>query len=151
MSINILRIKIINNEDTFLNEKYSEVRDKIFKHDGDVGFDLFQPYTVNLNRSISNKLGTGIACELVRHNVKDCTEEYLPYMIVPRSSISKTPLRLCNSIGIIDAGYRGELLAFVDCHSDSFTVNQGDQLSVTVNSKNNNTIPCSVIFMGTTL
>jgi hypothetical protein len=32
-----------------------------------------------------------------------------------------------------------------------FTVNQGDQLNVTINSKNNNILPCSVIFMGTTI
>jgi len=54
----------------------------------------------------------GIACEM--------TDEYLPvsYMLVPRSSISKTPLRMANSIGIIDAGYRGEIMAAVDNTSD---------------------------------
>ena len=54
----------------------------------------------------------GIACEM--------TDEYLPisYMLVPRSSISKTPLRMANSIGIIDAGYRGEIMAAVDNNSD---------------------------------
>ena len=34
------------------------------------------------------------------------------WLLMPRSSISKTPLRLCNSIGLIDAGYRGEVLRF---------------------------------------
>jgi len=33
---------------------------------------------------------------------------------MPRSSISKTPLRLSNSIGLIDPGYRGEIIAVVD-------------------------------------
>ena len=33
---------------------------------------------------------------------------------MPRSSISKTPLRQCNSVGLIDAGYRGEIMAAVD-------------------------------------
>jgi dUTP pyrophosphatase len=33
---------------------------------------------------------------------------------MPRSSISKTPLRLSNSIGLIDPGYRGEIIAAVD-------------------------------------
>ena len=32
----------------------------------------------------------------------------------PRSSISKTQLRLANSTGIIDAGYRGNLMAMFD-------------------------------------
>jgi dUTP pyrophosphatase len=34
--------------------------------------------------------------------------------MMPRSSISKMPLRLANSVGIIDAGYRGNLIAAVD-------------------------------------
>ena len=33
----------------------------------------------------------------------------------PRSSLSKTPLRLANSTGIIDAGYRGNLIGMFDC------------------------------------
>jgi len=36
------------------------------------------------------------------------------YWMLPRSSISKTSLRLANSVGLIDAGYRGNLLAAVD-------------------------------------
>ena len=42
-----------------------------------------------------------------------------PFLILPRSSTgSKTPLRLANSVGLIDEGYRGELLVCVDNHSD---------------------------------
>ena len=33
---------------------------------------------------------------------------------MPRSSISKTPLRISNNQGIIDAGYRGELIIALD-------------------------------------
>lgn len=32
-----------------------------------------------------------------------------------------------------------------------FTVNQGDQLTVTITSKNNNILPCSIIFIGATI
>jgi dUTP pyrophosphatase len=32
----------------------------------------------------------------------------------PRSSLSKTKLRLANSVGIIDAGYRGNLIGMFD-------------------------------------
>lgn len=42
------------------------------------------------------------------------TCENLSYMLVPRSSIVKTPYRMSNSIGIIDSGYRGNIMAFVD-------------------------------------
>ena len=33
------------------------------------------------------------------------------YYVYPRSSISKTPLMLANHVGIIDSGYRGNLIA----------------------------------------
>tara|TARA_B100000787_G_scaffold11469_1_gene8527 strand:+ start:3203 stop:3649 length:447 start_codon:yes stop_codon:yes gene_type:complete len=36
------------------------------------------------------------------------------YMILPRSSISKTTIRLANSVGIIDKNYRGDLMVVVD-------------------------------------
>ena len=50
-------------------------------------------------------------------------------MLVPRSSISKTPLRMANSIGIIDAGYRGEIMAAVDNISDEdYMISPGDRL-----------------------
>jgi dUTP pyrophosphatase len=36
------------------------------------------------------------------------------YWLLPRSSISKSPLRMANSVGLIDAGYRGQLMGAVD-------------------------------------
>jgi dUTP pyrophosphatase len=48
---------------------------------------------------------------------------------MPRSSIAKTPLRLSNSIGLIDAGYRGEIMAAVDnIKNEAFTVTPGQRL-----------------------
>lgn len=42
------------------------------------------------------------------------TEPTHGYMLIPRSSIIKTTMRLSNSVGIIDKSYRGELMAVVD-------------------------------------
>lgn len=48
------------------------------------------------------------------------------YMLIPRSSITKTPLRLANSIGIIDKSYRGKVLVKLDNVSKSdFVINPG--------------------------
>lgn len=41
--------------------------------------------------------------------------------IYPRSSISKMDLRLCNSVGILDSGYRGELFVLFDFKTDPRT------------------------------
>lgn len=50
--------------------------------------------------------------------------------LLPRSSIVKTPLRLANSVGLIDASYRGTLKAFVDNRNsdEPFIVKKGDRL-----------------------
>jgi dUTP pyrophosphatase len=74
-------------------------------HDGDAGLDLFI-----INDQLIDPLSTAfinlqISCESV---------DKKPYLLLPRSSISKTPLRLSNSIGLIDGGYRGEIIAAVD-------------------------------------
>ena len=53
-------------------------------------------------------------------------EQNFGYMLVPRSSISNTPLRLANSIGIIDKSYRGKVMVKVDNNSNSdFIMNEG--------------------------
>lgn len=46
------------------------------------------------------------------------TEPTHGYMLIPRSSIVKTTLRLSNSVGIIDKSYRGEVMAVVDNIAD---------------------------------
>ena len=50
------------------------------------------------------------------------------YYLFPRSSISKTPIRLANSIGLIDGGYRGELVGMVDnIYSEDYHVKSGER------------------------
>lgn len=55
-----------------------------------------------------------------------------PCLLLPRSSISKTPVRLSNSIGLIDQGYRGEVQAKVDTITSDPLINTppkvGDRL-----------------------
>jgi|TARA_B110000902_G_scaffold242380_1_gene293666 dUTP pyrophosphatase len=47
-------------------------------------------------------------------NLKFKGEQNKGYMLVPRSSISKTTIRLSNSIGIIDKNYRGDVMVVID-------------------------------------
>jgi dUTP pyrophosphatase len=53
----------------------------------------------------------------MKHNVP------IPCLLVPRSSISGTPFRLANSIGLIDSGYRGDVKAKVDVLSNGVVEN----------------------------
>ena len=51
--------------------------------------------------------------------------------VLPRSSIgAKTPLRLSNSAGVIDSGYRGEVRALYDNIGDeSYQIHKGDRIA----------------------
>ncbi len=52
------------------------------------------------------------------------------YFLYPRSSTgTKTPLRLANSVGVIDSGYRGTYIAtFDNIRATSFRVEKGQRL-----------------------
>jgi dUTP pyrophosphatase len=87
------------------------------------GFDLFLPENYTLNESV-NKVSFGIKCsaKICHINTDDLNTYYTGYYMYPRSSLSKTPLRLANSTGIIDAGYRGPLIGMFDCLENNYTV-----------------------------
>tara|TARA_A100001037_G_C15146569_1_gene636577 strand:- start:1760 stop:2197 length:438 start_codon:yes stop_codon:yes gene_type:complete len=74
-------------------------------HEGDAGIDLFIVEKQTIKAGETALIHLGIACE---------NTENKPYLLMPRSSIFKTPLRQCNSIGLIDAGYRGQIMVAVD-------------------------------------
>ena len=76
----------------------------------DSGFDLGMPeHKIITDSAISVKLPLNVHCSMYR---PDGTPQ--AYCLYPRSSIIKTPLRLSNSVGIIDRGYRGVITAVVD-------------------------------------
>jgi dUTP pyrophosphatase len=54
-----------------------------------------------------------------------------PYLLLARSSTSLTPLRMSNQVGLADAGYRGELIARVDCldtNRGQYMIQEGHRL-----------------------
>jgi len=81
------------------------------------GFDLFHPEELKTKANKQYKLNTQVRCAAyLLKNDSNCILCPTGFMMVPRSSLgSKTPLRMSNSIGIIDSGYRGDLIGCVDC------------------------------------
>lgn len=78
----------------------------------DSGFDLFVPKEQVMMCDQTNKVDLAVKCEMVRH--EDRVNYPSAFYLYPRSSISKTPFRLANNVGIIDSGYRGNLGAMFD-------------------------------------
>ena len=95
-------------------------------HEGDSGLDLFFPESININPHETKLISLGICCEAFLDKNK---EQSISYYLYPRSSIYKTPLRMANSVGIIDAGYRGSIMVVVDNISDnSYQIESGQRL-----------------------
>ena len=96
----------------------------------DAGFDLFAPGNegdeLNAWGETLRFFGTGWsdASPVNKLDLKVCCSAKMfvdsgknfntGYYMYPRSSLSKTQLRLANSTGIIDAGYRGHLMGMFD-------------------------------------
>ena len=98
-------------------------------HEGDSGLDLFiNERIVVPAKELSFKKDTGISCEAFRDKSKQGGN--ISYYLYPRSSMgAKTPLRLSNSVGIIDSGYRGSIIGIVDNLSDTdYVIEPGTRL-----------------------
>ena len=101
-------------------------KNKYFKHVSntfDCGIDLFTPENII---AIS-----GEKCE-INYNIKCAmkfNDRYVGYYLYPRSSTgSKTPLRMCNSVGIIDSGYRGCIKVYFDnINTKNFNIEKGNR------------------------
>ena len=113
-----LRVQCDNDEIKSMYENHAHF------HDGDSGMDLYFPTEVLIPaKSFGTLVSLGIKCEGLKHGSN------ISYYLYPRSSISKTPLRMSNSVGIIDAGYRGNLMVALDNHSDQeYTIEKGVRL-----------------------
>ena len=95
-------------------------------HEGDSGLDLFFNEEVNIPTGGTKLISLDIQCEAFVDKNK---ESHVSYYLYPRSSIYKTPLRMANSVGIIDAGYRGTIMAAVDNRStEDYTIRPGQRL-----------------------
>ena len=89
-------------------------------HEGDAGLDLYTIETLRVEPGETQMIEFGISCQPVSGKA---------YFLIPRSSISKTPLRMANSIGLIDGGYRGQIMAAVDNVKDEpYVVEAGTRL-----------------------
>ena len=90
--------------------------------DGDSGLDVYVPTTTVVGAGATVLVPLGI-----RARMNDHRGQAVSYLLIPRSSMATTPLRMSNSLGLIDAGYRGKLKMVVDnTGSQPYVTNAGD-------------------------
>ena len=116
-------------QDEYLRNSYTNAAAKHNAQDREfmnAGFDLFVPDLIHTNNETINKINMAIVCsaEMIHPDNRKYNTGYYLY---PRSSLSNTPLRLANSVGIIDSGYRGNIIGAFDSLTD-YVVSPGDRL-----------------------
>lgn len=106
-----LLIHLENTNDVALYENHCTF------HDGDAGVDLFVKEDVTIPSGETCLVDFGVRCQVRSFSwcpwrwVKGIFHNYHSYLLMPRSSISKTPLLMRNSVGLIDAAYTGTIKA----------------------------------------
>jgi dUTP pyrophosphatase len=107
-----MKVKIKLLDENSVKPKYAK--------ESDAGLDLVATKIIE-NTSFQITYGLGIAMEI---------PDGMVGLVFPRSSIRNTELILSNSVGVIDAGYRGELQATFNKLNglDSIAYNVGDRV-----------------------
>ena len=128
----------VNNPDREIVELYNSKITKLAntrfsnKHP-DSGFDLFVPETVTIEARKIKLIDMKVSCSVSKVLMKNTNEakmtEPSPYYMYARSSVSKRGIMLANSVGIIDSGYRGTLMAaFFNTTDNPVTIGKGDRV-----------------------
>ena len=112
MSTINIKIKRLN-ENAILPEK---------QHDSDAGYDLHSIEDIILKPNQIYKVKTGIAIQLPNN---------YGGLVLPRSGLSsKYGISLINTPGLIDPGYRGELLIpLINHSSNEYTINKNERVA----------------------
>lgn len=85
------------------------------------GLDLYCPFSVTIPADSKRQIPLGVAVEIPQDHMG---------LLTPRSSMSKTPLRCANSVGIIDEDYRGEIsIVYENVSCKDYTIARGDRIA----------------------
>ena len=112
---------------------YAEYAQQIENHNAHIlndpfpnsGFDIRIPeHTVFSGNTIQTKfVSFRIKAQMEIYDALSSNWKPTGFTIHPRSSLSKTPLMLANHTGIIDSGYRGELIgAFRNLEKNDYEI-----------------------------
>ena len=131
MKYAVLNLAVVGDDE--LTEKYKQHIDshnkKVLGSEyPDAGFDLFVPETTEFDVAFEKKM-IDMKVKMEMYYKEQTRTTISSYYSYPRSSISKTPLMLANHVGIIDSGYRGNLMgAFRSLSHDTYVVEKHSRL-----------------------
>lgn len=93
------------------------------------GFDLFVPREHNIPAAIQTyKLNHGVRAEMISIDLNGNIQP-TGFFLMPRSSLSNTTLMQANHVGVVDSGYRGDLIgAFRNLGQVEFVAERGIRL-----------------------
>lgn len=121
-------IKVVDNDAVDMYRNHSTF------HEGDSGLDLFiiKDIVVGPHNTVPVDLGIQARNRSVNWFGR---YKYHSYWLMPRSSISKTPLIMHNSIGLIDRDYVGNIkFAVYNTSNEPFTLKKGERFVQLVNA-----------------
>lgn len=91
-----------------------------YAHDGDAGLDLRSTEDTLIPVGQSRLIGTGLRCEIPDGCVG---------LVFPRSGLGSRGVTIRNAVGVVDSGYRGEVMcALWNTTESAFHVHRGDRI-----------------------
>lgn len=132
--MNRLKIKIVTDDKSIINKYERQIEER---NPSDAGFDLYIPDDHHLFKaSTSHCIDHKVQIEYINESQPYSASwdslvniiKPLHILMIPRSSMAKTTIRLSNSLGLIDSGYRGNLKAFVDNLGHELDIDKGTSL-----------------------
>lgn len=107
-----MRLKVIMDPDAGYVPEYA--------HDGDAGLDLRSTEDTLIPSGQSKLIGTGLRCEIPDGCVG---------LVFPRSGLGSKGITIRNAVGVVDSGYRGEVMcALWNTTESAFHVHRGDRI-----------------------
>jgi len=119
----VLKLRVVSDDPELLNLYKNvavakmETKEYLENPHKDSGFDIYTPKgQERINPGETRLVNLEIQCAAYKIVCDGDTCQRVPtaFYMYPRSSIYKTPLRLANNTGIIDSGYRGNLMGAFD-------------------------------------
>ena len=119
----VLKLRIVSDDPELLNLYKNvsvakmETKEYLENPHKDSGFDIYTPKgKERINPGETRLVNMQIQCAAYKIvcDGDSCQRVPTAFFMYPRSSIYKTTLRLANNTGIIDSGYRGNLMGAFD-------------------------------------